>query len=1122
MDKCRKAGGTAVDVAAWLRGLGLERYEQAFRDNDVDADVLPELTAEDLIGLGVGSIGHRRKLLAAIAALRRGGSPPETEVPPGPSTAGTVPIARSPEAERRQLTVLFADLVGSTALSARLDPEEMREVLRAYQDAVAGGIARFEGHVAKFMGDGVLAYFGWPCADEDDAERAVRAGLAIAEAVGRLAAPAGEPLAARVGIASGLAVVGDLLGEGAAREEAIVGETPNLAARLQEAAPPGSVVIADGTRRLLGEVFVLRAFGPRRLKGFASPVSGFRVLGERPADSRFEARRPGSPPPMVGRDQELALLLERWRQAQAGEGQAVLLVGEAGIGKSRLVRATLDALAGDEVTVLRYQCSPHHTGTALWPVARQLAHAAGIEPADTEAAKLDKLKALLRQGARNVGAAVPLVAAMLGIDASARYPTADLTPQQRRSRTLAVLVEQLLGLARRQPVLMVLEDVHWIDPTTLELVGQALDRIADARVLLLLTARPDHQPALGGHPQLTRLTLNRLARGPTGAIVGHLAHGRPLPPGLLDEIAARSDGVPLFAEELTKAVLEAGTAGVAVPASLHASLMARLDRVPGVKEVAQVAACIGREFAYPLLAAVSPLPEAELLAALDRLAAAELVFRRGEPPEASYSFKHALVRDAAHESLLKAQRQRLHARIAGVLAERAPETAEMEPELLARHYTEAGLAEQAVDHWQRAGQKALARSAMAEAVAHLTHGLELLEQLPEGPPRQRRELALQLALGQASIAAKGFAAPETGRAYAQARVLCRELGDVPEFFPALYGHFIVEFQRGELAVAHEAARELLQLAVERGDAAARVTGHRIVGSALYHLGRLAESRAHLEQGLALYTPDRDRGSAFVYALDSRVVCLFWLVHVLFAQGYPEQAQARMQDALAYARELAHSYTLAYAQSVACFFRGRYPPDREARTEADALVAFASEQGFPLPAAVGTAAGGWALMHEEAIEEGLARMRQGLASYMATDAQVWVPELLLLLARGHARAGQPAAGLGVLAEALRRVEANEGRWLEAELHRLRGKLLLALPDPDPVAAETCLRRAVMVAREQGAAMWELRAATSLARLWRGQGRGREGRELLAAVLGRFTEGFATPDLREAQAVLGTLP
>lgn len=1099
-----------MDVGEWLRGLGLGRYERAFRDNDIDASLLPTLTFDELRELGVASLGHRKRLVAAAATL--------TALPD--DVPHPVPAPTSLRAERRQLTVVFVDLVGSTALSGRLDPEDMREVLRTYQNTVTGEIARVDGHVAKLMGDGVLAYFGWPRADEDEVERAVRAGLTIVDMVGRLTSPDGKPLAARVGIATGLVVVGDLIGEGAAREEAVVGETPNLAARLQEAATPGTVVIAAGTRRLLGEMFELRELGSTRLKGFVHPVSGFLVLGERPAGSRFEALRSSRPLPMVGRDQELALVFERWRQAATGEGQAVLLVGEAGIGKSRLVQAVLEAVAEGDHVALRYQCSPHHTGTALWPITRQLGLAAGFEAADTEATKLDKLEVLLRQGAENIDEAASLIAAMLEIDAGERYAVPDLTPQRRRARTLAVLVEQFLGLACRQPVLMVIEDAHWIDPTTLELVGQALDRIADVRALMLLTSRPDSQPTLGGHPHVTRLTLNRLGRGSTEAIVARLARDRGLTPEVLGEIAARTDGVPLFVEELTKAVLEAGTteAGAAVPASLHATLMARLDRVPGVKEVAQVAACIGREFAYPLLVTVSPVPEPELRAALDRLAAAELIFARGEPPEAAYSFKHALVRDAAHESLLKAQRQVLHTRIARGLEERFPETVDTEPELLARHYTEAGLADRAIDYWQRAGQRAIAHSAAAEAVEHLLRGLEVLAGVPGGAERQRRELGLQLALGQASIAAKGFAAAETGRAYSRARELCRELGDVPELFPALYGRFIVHFQRAELAVAHEAALELLRLAEDRDDAAARVTGHRIVGSALYHLGKLAESRHHLEKGSTLYEPGRDRSSAFVYALDTRVVCSFWLVHVLFALGYPDQARARMKEALAYTRELAHPYTLAYALSVACILHGRHRPGPEAQTDAGMLTVLATEQGFPLPAAVGTVAAGWVLTHEGWSDEGTRLMQQGLADYMATGAQLWVPDILALLAQGHARAGRAGAGLDLLADALDRVARTEGCWLEAELHRLQGELLLALPEPDQAAAEVCFQRAIVIAREQGAKTWQLRAAMSLARLRCSQGRQAEAHALLVPAYGWFTEGFDTPDLQEAKSLL----
>lgn len=801
-------GAGAVDIGAWLHGLGLAQYAPLFLDNDIDASLLVTLTEHDLRDLGIASLGHRKRLLAAIAKLA---APAEPD--PAPSGPAVAPAPMS-HAERRQLTVMFVDLVGSTALSAGIDPEDMREVLRSYQNAVTGGIARVNGHVAKLMGDGVLVYFGWPKAHEDDAERAVRAGLAIAEAVGRLKAPSGDPIAARVGIATGVVIVGDLVGEGAAKEEAVIGETPNLAARLQGVALPGTVTIAEGTRRLLGEVFELRELGPHQFKGFDHPVPYFQVMGERPAGSRFEAQRSGRNLPMVGRDQELALVFERWRQTAGGEGQAMLLIGEAGIGKSRLIEATVERVAGDEHVVLRYQCSPHHSGTAFWPVAQQLGRAAGMVPSDTELEKLSKIATLLQEGLEDVTDGVPLIAALLGIEEAAGYFLGNLTPKQRRDRTLAVLIDVVLGASRRRPVLLVIEDTHWSDPTTLEFIDQLLDRIATERVLMLVSSRPDNQPNLGGHPHVTRLTLNRLGRAPTDAIVSRLMASRTLPPEIVNEIAARTDGVPLFIEELTIAVLEAGTAGsrLAVPTSLHDSLMARLDRVPGVKEVAQIAACIGREFAYPLLVQVSSsIPEHELLKALERLTTAELVFARGTPPEARYTFKHALVRDAAYESLLKTRRRELHAGIARALEENFPATIETEPELLARHYTEAGLVEQAHEHWHRAGNQARARSAMAEAAAHFANGLKQIEAMPAKAERQRRELELQLALGQVLIAGKGFAAPETGHAYSRARALCLTLGDVPEHFAALYGQSVFHFQRGELSEALEVAQELLRL-----------------------------------------------------------------------------------------------------------------------------------------------------------------------------------------------------------------------------------------------------------------------------------------------------------------------
>ncbi|WP_262265889.1 ATP-binding protein [Microvirga yunnanensis] len=675
----------------------------------------------------------------------------------------------------------------------------------------------------------------------------------------------------------------------------------------------------------------------------------------------------------------------------AGEGQAVLVVGEAGIGKSRLVQALLDETAEDSHIVLRYQCSPQYTGTPLWPVVQQLSFAAGFAPEDNDEQKRQKTEALLRRGTDNVSEAAPLIAALLGIQIGSTYPPQELSSQQRRTHTQAALIQQLIGLERRHPVLIVIEDVHWIDPTTLELFSQVLDRIANARVLMLLTSRPDNQPNLGGHPHVTRLTLNRLGRGPTEAIVSHLSGSQNLPPAVFKEIAGRTDGVPLFIEELTKAVLEAGmTAPGTVPVSLYASLLARLDRVPGVREVAQVAACIGREFPYSLLAAVSPVPETDLQSALDRLTAAELIFQRGTPPETHYAFKHALVRDAAHESLLKSRRQQLHANIARALEEHFPETRDMEPELLARHYTEAGLAEQAVEYWRQAGEQALARSAMAEAVTHLTEGLVVLQAFDLGKERQRHELRLQLALGQASIAGKGFAAPETGRAYARAHELCLELGNVPELFPVLYGQSVFYFQRGALREAHGIASDLLRAGREQANVAAQMIGHRMIGSTLCQYGRFAESRDAFEAALALYDPERDRGSGLVYAIDSRVMCLSWLSQLYLILGDLEQAVAYSRRVPAHVDELEHPGTAAVALAWGCIFNQLLRDSHNAAAQAQGAITLGTEQGFPLYRAAGSVIHGWAQAKVGRSTEGLAEMKQGLAAYRATGAECGRP------------------------------------------------------------------------------------------------------------------------------------
>ena len=730
-----------MDIGDWLRSLGLERYQAAFRENEITEKVLPSLTAEDLKDLGVGIVGHRRTLLDAIAVLRAYGNAKAL-----PSDA-LPPIDTSPKdtAERRQVTVMFSDLVGSTALSARMDPEDLREVISAYQKCVAGTVERFGGFVAKYMGDGVLVYFGYPQAHEDDAERAVRAGLELIVAVSALKTSCSTANSRRHCDRAGRRRRSDRYGVGSGAG-GIVGETPNLAARLQGTAEPNTVVIAESTRKLLGNLFELQDLGTREVKGISEPVRAWTAVRPSAVESRFEALHASSLTALVGREEELELLLRRWSRAKTGEGQVVLLSGEAGIGKSRLTAALLERLAGEPHTRLRYFCSPQHTDSAFYPIISQMERAAGFVHDDIPQARLDKLDMMLAQTSTSKQD-VALFAEMLSLPNDGRYPAIDLAPEQRRQRTLEALTTQVAKLASQRPVLMIFEDAHWTDPTSLEAFGRTVDQIKTLPALLIVTFRPEFNAPWAGRSHVTSVALNRLGGRETAAIIARLVGNKELPSDVMAEIVERTDGIPLFVEEMTKAVLEADSEGAArrtvaavpsptlsVPASLHASLMARLDRLGPAKEVAQIGAAIGREFSHALLAAVVRKPEAELGAALDRLMAAGLLFRQGVPPHATYLFKHALVQDAAYGTLLREPRRALHALIAEILETQFAEIAENQPELLARYCTEAGLIEKAALLWGKAGQRSLERSALAEASVQLTRALD---QIAPYPRRQR-------------------------------------------------------------------------------------------------------------------------------------------------------------------------------------------------------------------------------------------------------------------------------------------------------------------------------------------------------------------------------------------------
>jgi predicted ATPase/class 3 adenylate cyclase len=1123
------AQGATMDVGEWLRALGLGQYESAFRKNEIDADILPELTDSDLEKLGV-PLGHRKRLLKAIAGLGGAASAPQPAAP-GPAAE---------TAERRQLTVMFVDLVGSTALSGRLDPEDLRSVIGAYHRCCTDVIERHGGLVAKYLGDGALAYFGYPQAHEDDAERAVQAGLAIVVAVPQLETAAGVPLRVRVGIATGLVVVGDLFGAGADRDPAVVGETPNLAARLQAIADPDMVVIAERTRRLLGNLFELEDLGAQELKGIAGPMRAWAALRASSAEGRFEALHAAGVTALVGREEEMELLLGRWATAKSGEGQVVLLSGEPGIGKSRLTAALLENVAGEPHVRLRYFCSPQHTDSALYPVIGQMERAGGLRHDDTAQAKLDKLDALLAHTATAREDAA-LFAEMLSLPNDGRYPALTLTPQQRRQRTLEALVVQTEALSRQTPVLMVFEDAQWADPTSLELLGRAIDRLASWRALLIVTFRPEFEPLWIGRPYVTALSISRLPESGIGEIIDRLAGGKSLPASVRRDIIERTDGIPLFVEEMTRAVLEAESEreaqriaaavpspALAVPASLHASLMARLDRLGPAKEVARIGAVIGREFSHELIAAVAGRPEPELTSALVRLVAAGLLFSEGAPPHVNYLFKHALVQDAAYGTLLRAPRRALHARIAETLESRFAEIAERQPELLARHYTEAGQIEKAAELWAKAGQRSLARSALVEAVEQLGRALDLIATLPGTPERRREQIKLQVAVITPLIHVKGYAAPETKAAVEQARLLigrAEALGEPPEdpllLFSVLYGFWAARTVAFNGDAIREMAAQFLALAQKQGGTFTRGLGHRLMATSLLTTGDIAAGRAHYDQAITLYQPAEHRGHAIRFGQDARVVILSYRPIALWMLGYPDAALADADHALEDAREIGHAPTLMvalYYTPATYLLCGNYQAANAAIGE---LLALADEKNSAHWRAAGMLVRSSLIALTGAAADAAPAITAGLAAYRSTGATGWTPSYLSYLARAHAELGQLDDAWRCIGEATALVETSKERWWEADIHRLAGEIALMSPQPDAGKAQACFERALAVARAQQAKSWELRAAMSMARLWRDQGKAKQARELLAPVYEWFTEGFDTLDLKEAKLLLHEL-
>ena len=1060
------------------------------------------------------------------------------------------------EAQRRQLTVMFCDLVDSTALSEQLDPEELREVEREYQKVCAGVISHFGGHLAKYLGDGLLVYFGYPLAHEDDAHRAARVGLGIIEEMGRLNVRLEQErevrLSVRVGIHTGLVVAGEM-GGGEYRESmGIVGETPNIASRLEGIAEPNTVVISSATYRLVKGFFACHNLGLRVLKGVSTPVQVYRIVGESGVQSRLEVAATIGLTSLVGREQELGLLLEHWEHVKDGMGQVVILNGEAGIGKSRLVQMLKERATGEAHARLEWRCSPYYQNSAFYPVIDLLQRVLEFSREDSPEDKLAKLERVLSQYHFALDDTVPLFASLLSLPLPNRYPPLTLTPHKQKQKTLEAVVAWLLEEVEKQPMLSVWEDLQWADPSTLELLSLLIDQAPTAHILIVLVFRSDFTPPWIMRSHLTQITLSRLGRKQVEGMVERVTGGKTLPTEVLQQVVAKTDGVPLFVEELTKMVLESGLLRekdshyeltgplppLAIPSTLQDSLMARLDQLATVREVAQLAATLGREFSYELLQAVSPLDEAILQKELARLVEAEILYQRGLPPHSKYFFKHALIQDAAYQSLLKSKRQQYHQQIGQILEEQFSENAKTQPELLAHHYTEAALREQAITYWQRAGERAIERSANVEAVGHFTKGLELLKTLPDTPGRTQQELMLQITLGVPLAAIKGYAAPEVERTYARARELCQQAGETPQLFPVLFGLWRFYLVRGELQTAHELGEQLLRLAQHAQNPTLLPEAHGALGITLPYLGELISAQTHLEQGIALYNPHQHRSLAFLHGQDPGVVCRVHAAWALWYLGYPDQALERSREALTLAQELSHPFSLAFALYHSARLHQLRREVQVAQERLETVISLSTEQGFAQWLALGIALQGWMLAEQRQVEEGIAQMSQGLAAYRATGAELGRPFQLVLLAEAYGKVGQAEEGLNVLAEALAVVNNTGERNYEAELYRLKGELLLAQKSKNqkPVLslvevakgksgkgpeAEECFHQAIDIARRQSAKSLELRAVVSLSRLWQKQGKKEQAQQILAEIYGWFTEGFDTADLKEAKALLHEL-
>lgn len=1121
----------------WLELHGLGKYAQALADSDVGFDVLPQLTEEHLKELGV-SLGDRLRLLNAIASLAVNDA--GEEMPASGDAEGVDAAPSSGEAERRQLTVMFCDLVGSTALSSKLDPEDMRELISAFQNSCRSAIQQFGGFIARYMGDGILVYFGYPQAHENDAERAVRAGLAVVEAMAALNAEVGARhsavLSVRVGVATGPVVVGDIVGEGAAEEAAVIGETPNLAARLQAVAGPDQVVVASATHKLAESFFEYEDLGRHELKGLDQAVPVWRALRARDSHSRYEARRGAGGSPLLGRQEELGLLLRSWESSKQGHGQAILIQGQAGIGKSRLIEALREQAGADDYVWVAHRCSPYHANSTLYPVIEHLQRVLGWSAESSAEEKLAQLEAALANQSLPLAETIPLYADLLSLPLpDGRYKSLNLSPRQQREATLDAVVAWLLEMAERTPVLNVWEDLHWADPTTLELLELYLEQSPTVSMMNVLTYRTDFVPTWTMRSHMIPLTLNRFERPEVEALIAHRAGGKQLPGEVLEHIVAKADGIPLYVEELTKTILESEflreeqdryaltgkLSEISIPATLQDSLMARLDRLPSLREVAQMGAVLGREFAYEMLRAVVTLDDPQLQTGLEQLVADELLYQRGRLPRSKYIFKHALIQDAAYQSLLKRTRQQCHKRVAQLLEEQFHETVENHPELAAHHYTEGDEPARATAYWQKAGERARAQSANLEAIAYFNRGLETLEKLPDNDQRARQELSLQLSLGHANIIARGHGSIAAEKAYTRAQALTEQLGDDSDLVPALFGLWRSYIVGRTLEEGHNVVMQLRRIAAQKDETELHVVANYTAGFTALCMGKLDDARDSLEKSIELYVPSHGSSNMYRAAQHPAVACRGYLGIAQWLLGFPDKARHLAAESAALAEELDDRFSLAY---VLCY-TGALVSELSADGN-NSLVSrgleIATQDGYNLWVVYGGVQKARLDFEQEPSESTLAALRDSIDAVLNIGVHLNTPYFMTLLAGAYARAGRFAQGMQVLDDAQQSMESRGEHWCEAEIHRLRGEALLSRSADNAPDAEGCFQQALEISRSQSAKSLELRAATSLARLWLRQSKLDESRTLLADCYAWFSEGFDTRDLQNAKAILESLP